>query len=283
MLAQQAVSNNGKRLELQQQRFDRGAASRIEVEREQAALSDARRQLSGLQAERDSYANALAVLTGQVPGAVDAMLETPHDIPLPPASIAIGDPAALFQRRPDIRVAEQKLAGETARIGVAEAARFPRLTFLGIFGIGGSKLSDLTNLDDFTAIAAPMLQWNFLDFGKSKAQVNQAKAKRDVAAESYRATVLTALREVEDGLAKFRAARESVASLARAEASAAQIEQLTQQRYDLGAAALPELLSARLDHEAALAQLTAGKAELTSTFVALQKALGLGWSQAPAS
>jgi len=276
-LAEQAIAKNAGRLELQRQRYERGTGTQIEVDREQAALSDAQRQLSALRAEGEGFANALAVLTGQMPGAVDTLLAEGRDIPLPPADVAVGDPAALIQRRPDIRVAERKLAAETARIGEAQAARFPRLSFMGILGIGGTEPKDLTHLDDFTAIAAPMLQWNFLDFGKGKAQVSQAEAKRDVAEASYRATVLSALRDVEDALGNFRSSREAVAHLARAEASAARIEQLTRQRYELGAGALPELLRAELDHNAAQSRLDAARAELTINFIALQKALGLGW------
>ena len=265
---------------LQRQRFDRGVATQSDVEQSQLALEAARQQVSPLKAEADRFANAAAILVGKAPGAVDGLLATPAAIPLPPQQIAVGDPEALLRRRPDIRVAERRLAAETARIGAAEAARFPRLTFLGILGVGGTQPSDLTNLDDFTAIAAPMLQWNFLDFGRGKAQVGQAEAKRDEAEASYRGSVLGALRDVEDALSAFRATRETVASQARGEASSAKLAQLAGQRFELGSGTRIALLQAELDHNAAQARLSRSKAQLTIDFVALQKALGLGWETA---
>ncbi|OJW61576.1 MAG: RND transporter [Sphingomonadales bacterium 63-6] len=276
-LAQSAVAQREELATFARQRFELGAGTSLEVERAHSALEQARQQVAPLKAQADSFANALAILAGEVPGAVDSLLERPAAIPLPPASIAVGNPADLIQRRPDIRVAERRLAAETARIGVAEAARFPRLSFMGILGVGGTSVEDLTHLDDFTAIAAPMLQWNFLDFGKAKAQVGQAEARRDQAEAMYRGTVLGALRDVEDALAAFRASRETVASLARAEASAAKVEELERQRFDLGATGKPTYLEAELAHNAAQQSLAQARAQLTINFVTLQKALGLGW------
>lgn len=277
-LAQDAVLRHEALLDLQRQRFERGVSAQGEVEQAQLALEAARQQVSPLKAEADRFANAAAILVGKAPGGVDSLLAAPAAIPLPPQNIAISDPEALLRRRPDIRVAERKLAAETARIGVAEAARFPSLSFMGILGVGGTRPADLTNLDDFTAIAAPMLQWNFLDFGRGKAQVGQAEAKRDEAEAAYRGTVLGALRDVEDALVSFRATREAIASQARAEASSAKLEQLSRQRFDLGSGTKIALLQAELDHNAAQARLTRSRAQLTIDFVGLQKALGLGWS-----
>lgn len=276
--AEEAVTQRAALAEFARQRLERGSGTRSEMEQAQKALEATRQQILPLRAEAAGFANALAILTGQVPGAVDALLVENAAIPLPPASVAVGDPAALLMRRPDIRMAERQLAAETARIGVAEAERFPRLSFLGILGVGGTRPADLTHLDDFTAIAAPMLQWNFLDFGRGKARVGQAEAKRDEAEAAYRRTVLGALRDVEDALASFRAARESVASLARAEMSAAKIEELARQRFDLGAAGKADWLDAQLAHNDTQQALIRARAGLTIRFVALQKALGLGWT-----
>ena len=277
--AEDAIADRAVLVDLARQRLERGSGTRTDVEQAQRALEAARQQASPLKAEAAGFANALAILAGEAPGAVDALLADEEPIPLPPSRVAVGDPAALLMRRPDIRMAERRLAAETARIGVAEAERFPRLSFLGILGIGGTRPADLTHLDDFTAIAAPMLQWNFLDFGRGKARVGQAEAKRDEAEASYRRTVLGALRDVEDALADFRAARENVASLARAELSAAKIEELARRRFELGATGKGDWLDAQLVHNDTEQALTRARADLTIRFVALQKALGLGWTE----
>lgn len=281
-VAEAAVAEREAMLGFQKQRFERGAGTLTQVEQANAQLEQARVQLTGLNAEATGYANALAILVGERPGAVDSVLAQPAAVPLPPSNVAIGDPASLLERRPDIRAAERKLAAQTARIGSAEAARLPRLSFLGILGIGGTQPEDLTHLDDFTAIGAPMLQWNLIDFGRGAANVSQAKARRDEAEAAYRSTVLSALREVEDALVRFRAARTNVASQARAEASAAKIEELARQRFEVGAAPRTHLIEAQLAHAQAQDALIRAKSALTVEFVGLQKALGLGWTESAA-
>jgi NodT family efflux transporter outer membrane factor (OMF) lipoprotein len=282
-VAEASVTQREALADLQNQRFERGTGTLTEVEQARADLEQERQQVSRLTAEATGFANALAILVGERPGAIDPLLAGPAELPLPPSSVAVGDPAALLERRPDVRAAERRLAAQTARIGVAQAARLPRLSFLGILGIGGTSPEDLTHLDDFTAIGAPMLQWNFLDFGRGAAQVGQAEARRDEAEASYRGAVLTALREVEDALGNFRAARANAASQARAEASTAKVEELARQRYELGAAPRTHLIEAELAHAAAQDALLRAKSTLTIEFVTLQKTLGLGWSEPPAN
>ncbi|WP_126173562.1 efflux transporter outer membrane subunit [Altericroceibacterium xinjiangense] len=268
-------------LEFIRQRFERGTASQIHIEQQQAEIRNAEAQLLPSYAEAAAFQNALAILTGQIPGSIDALVSGNAAIPLPPASVAVGDPAALLRRRPDIRAAERQLAAATDRIGATEAARLPRLSFMGILGIGGTRLTDLGQLDDFTTIAAPMLEWNLLDFGQAKARVNQAEAARDEAEAAYRAVVLAALRDVEDALAAFRYRREVVASLARAEESTARIVELMGQRYQAGVVAQTEVIEAERQHLAAEQALVSGKTALTIAFVQVEKALGLGWSAGP--
>lgn len=276
-LAQQSARMQQQMLALTQQRLGRGAASELDVERLRGQVEATNGQIVPLQAELESYLNALAVLTGQEPGALDALLTRGAAVPLPPAQVAVGDPAALLQRRPDIRAAERQLAQRTAQIGVADAARFPRLNILGLIGLGGTKLSDI-GPDKLVGIAAPMLQWNFLDFGRNRARINQAEGQRDEAEAQYRGAVLRALQDAEDALSRFGHRRETVASLLRSKASADRAADLMQQRYRAGTATLIDTLDAERQRVAADQNLSAGTAGLTGDFVALQKALGLGWS-----
>ncbi|TCM15725.1 NodT family efflux transporter outer membrane factor (OMF) lipoprotein [Novosphingobium sp. PhB165] len=276
-LGQQAIALQEEVLGLTRQRLERGTATAMEVTQIEGQLAGTRAQLSPLMADRDAYLNSLAVLTGQEPGAVDAGLVQARDIPLPPASVPVGDPAQLIARRPDIRSAERTLAADTAKIGQSEAARFPSLSFMGLIGIGGTKISDLGKLDDFTALAAPQLSWNFLDFGRNKAKVHQAEAVRDEAEARYRGTVLTALRDAEDSLARFREGRVQLAELARVREKAAMAEQLTAQRFAAGTATRIALLNARGDLNTADQNLVTARASLTSGYVLIQKSLGLAW------
>src|SRR3546814_1045914 len=99
-------------------------------------------------------------------GTTDEALKQIFDVPLPPEQVAVGDPSNLVARRPDIRAAERSLAAATARIGVAEAARFPKLSFMGILGLGGTSPDDLFDVSNPSILAIPQLQWQFLDFGR---------------------------------------------------------------------------------------------------------------------
>jgi len=231
-----------------------------------------------LSAELEAYLDELATLTGDEPGVLDQTMSTVQPIPLPPSQIAIGDPAALLQRRPDIRAAERTLAADTAKIGQADAARFPSLSFMGIIGLGGTKPGDLTHLDDFTALLAPQLSWSFLDFGRNAAKVRQAEGVRDEAEAQYHAAVLAALRDAEDSLSRFRYRRVTVATLARAKASADEALSLSRDRYAAGTTTLIDLLDAQRQQIEAQQSLSIAEAGLTGDFVAIQKALGLGWT-----
>ena len=201
-------------LALTYQRYQRGALPLFPVGTANAELEVLKSQLAEAEADIAVLSDALAILTGQVPGSVDAALTTAHSIPMPPEQVAIGDPASLVARRPDIRAAERSLAASTARIGVAEAARFPKISFMGILGIGGTSLGDLTDLGNISKIAVPQLQWGLLDFGRTSAAIAQTRAGRDEAEAQYRQVVLGALQDAESSLSRFAQQRRTVAALA---------------------------------------------------------------------
>lgn len=277
ILAREASRMQRDTLNLTLQRFNNGTASQLEVERLRNQVESTDAQILPLSSSVETYLNALAILIGEAPGTLDQRLAQAAPVPLPPAQVAVGDPTALLQRRPDIRAAERNLAAQTARIGVAEAAKFPRLNLMGIIGIGGTSLDSLTDLDNLVTLGAPMLQWNVLNFGRANARVGQAEGARDEAEARYRGAVLSALRDAEDSLSRFRARRNTVATLARAKASADRSAVLMQQRYRAGAATLIDTLDAERQRVAAQQSLSQAVAGLTNDYVALQKALGLGW------
>lgn len=279
-LGQDATATQRDMLKLTEQRYAAGTASALDVERLRNLAEQSDAAVLPITAERDAYLNALATLVGEAPGALDSLLSTSTTIPLPPANVAIGDPAALLQRRPDVRAAERKLAEASAKIGVAEAAKFPRLSFMGLIGIGGTKPGDLFDLSNIAGIAAPQLSWSFLDFGRNASRVEQAKGVMDEAAAQYRGAVLSALRDAEDSLSRYAARRQTVASAARSKASADRAAALMRQRFTGGTATLIDVLDAERQRVSADQSLTQATAAMTADYISIQKALGLGWKDA---
>lgn len=265
-------------LALVRQRFAAGTASALDVERLQAQLESTDAQTIPLAAQRDEYRNQLALLTGREAGALDATLAPPAPVPLPPAQVAIGDPAALIARRPDIRAAERALAARTAAIGVSKARLFPSLSFMGLFGLGGTSLADIVDPGKFTALVAPMLSWSVLDFGKNQAAVRQSEAQRDTAEAQYRQTVLAALEDAETSLSRFGNVRRQLAENARAEATAARSVALNDQRVQAGTSTLIDQLDIERQRLSAAIAVAQSKAALTNSYIAVNKALGLGWT-----
>jgi NodT family efflux transporter outer membrane factor (OMF) lipoprotein len=266
-------------LELTRQRYTAGTASRLEVERLQEQLESTDAQNVPLSAQVAMYKDALAVLTGRTPGELDATLDPPAPVPLPPAQVAVGDPATLIAHRPDVRSAERALAAGTANIGAQKAKMFPGLKFSGILGLGGTKPGDVLDPGNLATILLPQLSWSFLDFGRNRAAVREAEAQRDAADASYRGKVLEALQDAEDSLARFGATRRQLAGLVRSRQSAETAATLNRQRFEAGTSTLIDQLDIERQALSAAIAVSQARAQLTVDYIAVQKALGLGWSE----
>jgi NodT family efflux transporter outer membrane factor (OMF) lipoprotein len=280
-LYERSIAVQEQQLGLVRQRLKAGAASALDVERLQGQIETTKAQAQSLHADIDESLNQLAVLTGQTPGTLDEKLTAAAPIPLPPAQITIGDPAALIAQRPDIRAAERSLAAATAGVGVSEAQRLPRINFMGLLGLGGTRPGNIFDVDKLTALAAPMISWSFLDFGRGAANVRQSQAQREQAEAQYRKSVLSALQDAETSLSRFGNARKQLANLAQAEQSATRAAGLNGQRVKAGTSSLIDQLDIERQRLSAAISLSQGTAALTSSYVAVQKSLGLGWTDQP--
>lgn len=274
----ESVALMQRSLTLYQQRRDAGTASTLDVERMRNQMEAAEADISPLMVDIDDRLDELAILTGREPGALDARLSEASAVPLPPAEVAIGDPAALLAQRPDIRVAERALAASTAQIGVDKAKSFPSLKFQGLIGLGGSQPEDVLDPDKLTTLLAPMLSWSFLDFGRNRAAVSRSEAQRDAAEADYRQTILAALKDAEGSLSRFARMRLRLARLLRAEEAASRAAQLNGQRVAAGTLSLIDQLDVERQQRAAAMALSQGRAQVADSYVLVQKSLGLGWA-----
>jgi NodT family efflux transporter outer membrane factor (OMF) lipoprotein len=278
-LVRESAEIEQQMLTLTQERRARGVASDIDVERIRTQVESTRSQLIPLEAQITESLDQLAVLSGQEPGALDADLSAATPLPQLPQVIAVGDPAALLKQRPDIRAAEWQLVSQNAQIGQRVADWFPKLSLLGDLGVSAASPAQLGSSSNLMWVGVPLLQWDLLDFGRTKARVDQARAGLDEARARYESTVLGALRDANVALSRYGHQRDNVLSLRNVEASATRTAVLTQQRYRAGASSALDWLDAERTRFTAQQNRIAADAELLTDFVALQKSLGMGWQR----
>lgn len=281
VLAEQSRATAARMLALTQDQRNVGTADDVALQKAQAQLKQADAALLPLQAQAEQMRDQLALLAGREPGALDGELTAPGAVPLPPAVVAVGDPAAMLRRRPDIRAAERQLAASNAAVGQAVAGLFPTVSLLGTIGLGSSKPGELFHSNNLSKLGAPVLRWNVFDFGKARAQVREQQAGSDASLAQYRSTVLSALNDAETSLSRYGRQRAYVQQLDDAQAAQNRVTELTMVRYRGGTASYLQALDAesqRLQSEQTLVQ---ARAELSTDYVSLQKSLGLGWSAPP--
>ncbi|MBD3730949.1 MAG: efflux transporter outer membrane subunit [Sphingomonadales bacterium] len=264
-------------VDLAEQRYRMGTAPMQPLEQARAQAAQSQAQIASARAEIVVLQDQLAVLTGREPGALDAELARVAPIPMPPAEVAVGDPALVLRNRPDIRIAERQLAAADADVGVSIADKFPKVSFMGLLGTGGDTLGSLFDPASLIGLVLPRISWTLFDGGRAQAKVDQSKGALAEAEARYRAAVLAALGDAETALTRFGSDRIELGKAIEAEGGAARAAQLQHQRAAAGTAPLGDALAAdRQRLQLALATANA-RAELTSDFIAVNKALGLGW------
>ena len=276
MLAQ-VIALREQGLNLIRQRQGAGVATLADVARYEGDLANARAQSAPIRAQIDVALNQLAVLTGKAPGDLDAALAQPAPLPVLPARVAVGDPADLLARRPDVRAAERLLAAQTAQVGATRAKLRPRLSFTGILGMGSSSISSLVDPETAAYGILPQIKWSGLDWGKGQASVAQARAQRDSAEAQYRRAVLSALEDAESSLSRFGAARERLMQLETAQGTAQTSARLGAQRVGAGTSSTLEQTEREAQVLQSAISSAQGRAELVVDYIAIAKALGLGW------
>jgi outer membrane protein TolC len=222
------------------------------------------------------------VLLGLPPNQAPEGLSESKGIPAPPWEIAVGVPADLLRRRPDVRAAEFAAMAQCAQIGVAKADLFPSFSLVGSIGflasnVGVFKLSELLSQKGFTGQFAPQFSWNLFNYGRIVDNVRVQDAKFQQLLIQYQQTVLTALREVEDALAAYIGANAQVASLAKAADAAKRSAELAFIQYSEGKTDYTTVLVAQQQLLKQQNDLVLMQGQVATTLVALYKALGGGW------
>jgi NodT family efflux transporter outer membrane factor (OMF) lipoprotein len=270
------VAQYQQAFQLNEDRYEGGLASEVEVEQARTILETTRAQMVDVGVARSQYEHAVAILIGKPPAEFTL---APLPLTTPPPAIPVGIPSELLERRPDIAAAERHVASANAQVGLAKTAYYPSLS---LFGTGGFESGSITTL-----LQGPSALWSvgassfmtIFDVGRRRALNDEAKTSYDSTVANYRQTVLTAFQQVEDNLAALRILEQEAGVQAVAVQAAQRSLDLSNTRYDGGVTSYLEVITAQ---NAALAdEVTAVNilGRRMASAVLLIQALGGGWDR----
>jgi NodT family efflux transporter outer membrane factor (OMF) lipoprotein len=284
--AQQAIANEDIKVEtgilkLTKDRYQRGISSYLDVDNAQTQLDTTTASLPQFTQQGQVAANALCLLLGLMPGALDEELSTSTTQPTLPPDIPIGMPSALAERRADVRAAEQQLRAATAALDIAVADTYPELTLTGSAGTRALEIQDLTHWANHFYSAGPEISLPIFNGGTYTAAIAMQTAEQQEAALNYKQTVLTGLEQVENALAAYRADRARQQSLADTVKAASDGLYLAQNRYEHGLSTFIDVLTTENQLVTARQQYTDSALAVTEDVVTIYRSLGGGWEGQP--
>ncbi|WP_278937589.1 efflux transporter outer membrane subunit [Pseudomonas helleri] len=264
-------------LELTRLQLKEGVATDLEVSEAAAQVAEIQARLAPLQQHSAQLINALSLLLAREPRALQQQLSTPANVPSYTATVPIGLPSELAERRPDIRRAQAQLHAATAAIGVAEADFYPRITLSGNMGFQALQLSDLGSWGSRSFAFGPGLSVPLFEGGRLKGALQLQEGRQQEAGIGFQKTVLRAWHEVDDALVAYQANQRRRDSLLQAVAHNQRALDSVHQQYTQGTVDFLNVLTvqnALLANQAALVDSTA---QVSLSLVDLYGALGGGW------
>jgi NodT family efflux transporter outer membrane factor (OMF) lipoprotein len=275
-LLQNTVTQYEQALQLNEERYQGGLASEVEVEQARTILETTRAQLVDVGVARAQFEHAAAVLVGKPPAEFSL---PPLPLTTPPPPIPVGVPSELLERRPDIAASERRVASANAQVGLAKSAYYP---LVNIVGSGGFESGTITTL-----LQGPSALWSvgaaaaatIFDGGRRHALNDEARASYDSSVASYRQTVLSAFQQVEDNLAALRVLEQEAGVQATAVQSAQRSLDLSNTRYEGGVTSYLEVITAQnaaLSDEVTAVNILGRR---MASAVLLIEALGGGWDR----
>jgi NodT family efflux transporter outer membrane factor (OMF) lipoprotein len=262
---------------LAESRERHGIATRFETASALAQLGTIKATIPALTQQRNALMNALALLLGEEPRALDARLSPAMPVPSLPASIPVGVPSELAQRRPDILRAEAQLHAAVAAIGVAKADFYPRIALRGRVGVEAFEPDDLASWDSRFFSVGPIVHLPIFQGGRLVQRLALSESRQRQAALAYRQTVLRAWHEVDNALDALAARQRQHAEQWAAYEHNRQALQVAERGYQEGAADYLGVLTAQRNLLASQTSLNASATGATLALVQLYKSLGGGW------
>ena len=268
----------GENLRIVQWRNEAGLGNQLEVEQARTTVAQTRAGIPPLEQAVAAAIHQIDVLLGRAPGSSAQQLAVSAPVPQSPLIAALGLPAELLMRRPDVLAAQHTLEAEVIRIGVARADLYPALRLTGSIATSSDSIDDLFDASVASLIGnitAPIFQG-----GQIRARIEQQEGSADTALANYRGAILTALQDVEGALIAAEAAQQREAALDDAEAAALESLQLAEIRYRSGSIDFQTLLDVRRNLLSVQDGRASASAARSTAAVQLYKALGGGWNAA---
>jgi NodT family efflux transporter outer membrane factor (OMF) lipoprotein len=275
--AEKNVEIQRESLNLANVKFTNGATTKLDVTQGESTLGQTEAIIPPLEAQRRAAMNQICILLGAPPQDIEAILGGRQSIPFTPPEIALGIPADLLRRRPDIRRAEREVAAQSARIGVATAELYPHFSINGTVSFDAENFKDLFASNSLDGAVGPAFNWNILNYGRLVNAIRVQDARFNLLAFNYQNLVLQANAEVENGVTRFLNAQRQVKYLATATRAATESVELVRAQYDAGKTDFNRVLVVEQSLTTQEDQLAVAEGSVVQNLVQIYKALGGGW------
>jgi NodT family efflux transporter outer membrane factor (OMF) lipoprotein len=276
-VARRSVEVTGREAEIARQRLRLGAGTDFDVVRSEQLEAQARAAIPPLDGQRRAALFQLTALLGRTSSQAVTDAEDCVAPPRLTAPLPVGDGASLLRRRPDVRLADRRLAAATARIGVATAELYPRITLTGFYGGAAPAIQELTANSGLTWGVGPEINWSFPNMAGPRARLKAARANEAASLANFDGTVLQALKEAEQALAVYGAELDHRRALGEAQDKAKRALDMAHGQFAAGSASTLDTLTSEQALVTANAQVAASDAALAQDQIAVFKALGGGW------
>jgi multidrug efflux system outer membrane protein len=271
------ADNQERTLKLTHNRLEAGRGNELDTSRAEAQWRTTLSSIPSLESSIATTIYRLSTLTGRQPNALSERL-TPAPTPALPPLNAIGSPEDMLRRRPDIRIAERRLAGATARVGVAMGDLFPKVTLNGTIGYLAPTFGEFGTADSRFFTLGPSITWAAFDLGRVRARIGEARAQTDAALADYQGAVLSALEDTEGALIGYGRAQTRRDELQGAAAASDKAADLANRRFQGGLIDFLEVLDAERTALSAELLLSQSRTDAATSLIAVYKALGAGWN-----
>jgi len=276
-VARESLRIQEQSFDLARRRLEGGRGTELETGQAGAQLEQVRGTLPTLAGQRQAALFRLAVLTGRPPAQYPPEAARCSQPPALRGAVPVGDGASLLARRPDIRQSERELAAATARVGVAVADLYPKVTLGGSGGLTSSSLGGIASSDALRFNIGPLISWSFPNMAVARARVAQAQASAAGALASFDGTWLRALQETESALTRYARELDRRDALRRARVQAGNAARIARLRYQSGRESFQIVLDAERSLSNIEAELALSEAQVSDDLISLFLALGGGW------